>query len=425
MHRRRAGHRRHLRAAALIGLEKPEAPPAPLRQALGDFGGVYFINAVVAFIFAASGPVAIILAVGTRGGLGASDLSSWIFGSFFLNGLISIAFCWLYRQPLVFFWTIPGTVLVGPALGHLTFPEVIGAFHATGLLMLVLGLSGWVRRAMAAVPMPIVMGIVAGVFLRFGLDLVFAVRDDFWIAAPMIAAFIVLAALPVLGRRLPPLIGAVIVGAVMVAAFGRFDPAWAADLGLARPNLYVPQFSWRAMVELVVPLAITVLVVQNGQGTAVLRAAGHNPPINAVTVACGAGSIATAIVGTVSTCLTGPVNAIISGSGEKHRHYSAGIFVGLLALGFGLFSPVFTHLMLATPKAFIAALAGLAMLRVLQTAFVISFKDRFALGALVTFLVTVADVAIFNIGAPFWGLVIGFATSWLLERGDFRAPPSD
>ncbi len=390
---------------------------------MGDFGGVYFINAVVAFIFAASGPVAIILAVGTRGGLGASDLSSWIFGSFFLNGLISIAFCWLYRQPLVFFWTIPGTVLVGPALGHLTFPEVIGAFHATGLLMLVLGLSGWVRRAMAVVPMPIVMGMVAGVFLRFGLDLVFAVRDDFWIAAPMIAAFVVLAALPVLGRRLPPLIGALIVGAVMVAVLGKFDAVGAEVFGFAQPNVYTPAFSWRAMVELVVPLAITVLVVQNGQGTAVLRAAGHNPPINAVTVACGAGSIATAIVGTVSTCLTGPVNAIISASGEKHRHYSAGIFVGLLALAFGLFSPVFTHLMLGTPKAFIAALAGLAMLRVLQTAFVISFKDRFALGALVTFLVTVADVAIFNIGAPFWGLVIGFATSWLLERGDFQVPP--
>ena len=367
--------------------------------------------------------MAIILAVGTRGGLTPSDLSSWIFGSFFLNGLISIAFCWLYRQPLVFFWTIPGTVLVGPALEHLTFPEVIGAFHATGLLMLVLGLSGWVRRAMAAVPMPIVMGMVAGVFLRFGLDLVFAVRDDFWIAAPMIATFVALAALPVLGRRLPPLIGALLVGAIVVAALGRFSPGSAEGFGFARPNFYVPVFSWQAMVELVVPLAITVLVVQNGQGTAVLRAAGHEPPVNAVTAACGAGSIVAALVGTVSTCLTGPVNAIISGSGEKRRHYSAGIFVGLLALAFGLCSPVFTHLMLATPKAFIAALAGLAMLRVLQTAFTVAFKDRFTLGALVTFVVTVADVAILGIGAPFWGLLIGFAVSWLLERGDFRVPP--
>jgi benzoate membrane transport protein len=402
-------------------LEPPAAPPPSLREALADFGGVYAVNALVGFIFAASGPVAIILAVGTRGGLSASDLASWIFGAFFVNGLISIAFCWRYRQPLVFFWTIPGTVLVGPALGHLTFPEVIGAFLATGLLMLVLGLSGWVRRAMEAVPMPIVMGMVAGVFLRFGLDLVYAIRDDFWIAAPMAAAFLALSASPRLGRVMPPLIGAMIVGGALVAALGRFDPAGAEGWGLVRPNLYVPAFSWQAMLELVVPLAITVLVVQNGQGIAVLRAAGHSPPINAVTAACGAGSIVTAFAGTVSTCLTGPVNAIISASGDQRRHYTAGILVGILALGFGLASPVFVGLMLATPKAFIAALAGLAMLRVLQTAFTISFKERFTLGALVTFLVTVADVAILNIGAPFWGLVFGFAASWLLERGDFRA----
>ena len=39
---------------------------------------------------------------------------------------------------------------------------------ATGLLMLGLGKTGWVRRAMRVVPMPIVMGMVAAVFLQFG-----------------------------------------------------------------------------------------------------------------------------------------------------------------------------------------------------------------------------------------------------------------
>ena len=96
------------------------------------------------------------------------------------------------------------------------------------------------------------------------------------------------------------------------------------------------------------------------------------------------------------------------------------MFVGVLALVFGLLSPLFTHLLLATPRAFIAALAGLAMLRVLQAAFTTSFTGRFTLGTLVTFLVSVADVAIFNIGAPFWGLMFGFAVAWLLERADFR-----
>jgi benzoate membrane transport protein len=399
---------------------EPAAKPVPrLRQIVADSGGLYVANGLIGFIFAASGPVAIILAVGARGGLSESDLASWIFGSFFINGLITLLFCTLYRQPLVFFWTIPGTVLVGPALGHISWPEVVGAFHVTGLLMLVLGLSGWVRRAMQAVPMPIVMGMVAGVFLRFGLGLVFAVRDDIWVAAPMVAAFFALGASAAWSRRMPPLIGALLVGVAAIAILGRFHPNGQALQVIAHPNLYAPVFSWRAMVELVIPLAITVLVVQNGQGFAVLTAAEHKPPINAITVACGAGSMIAALVGTVSTCLTGPVNAIISASGERHRHYTAGIAVGVFALAFGLFAPVFTRLMLATPPAFIGALAGLAMLRVLQTAFNVAFRDRFTLGALVTFLVTVADVPIFNVGAPFWGLVIGYAVSRLLERKDF------
>lgn len=412
----------HFPERPAVSIEKPETPLSGPSRVAADFGTVYATNALVAFIFAASGPIAIILAVGSRGGMSETDISSWIFGSFFLNGLISLLMCWLYRQPLVFFWTIPGMVLVGPALGHLSFPEIVGAFHAAGLLMLLLGLSGWVRRAMRAVPMPIVMAMVAAVFLRFGLDLVYALRDDFVIAAPMVAAFFLLSAVPRAAKGLPPLVGAMLVGAAVIALTGTFAPGAGPIFGIVQPTLYLPVFSWRAMVELVVPLAITVLVVQNGQGFAVLSAAGHQPPINAITVACGLGSFFSALVGAVSTCLTGPVNAIISASGERSRHYTSGIAVALMALPFGLLSPTFTRLLLATPKAFIATLAGLAMLRVLQAAFTISFRDRFTLGALVTFVVTVADVPIFNIGAPFWGLVIGFAVAWLLERGDFQKP---
>jgi benzoate membrane transport protein len=174
------------------------------------------------------------------------------------------------------------------------------------------------------------------------------------------------------------------------------------------------------MVELVLPLAITVLAAQNAQGFVVLEAAGHKPPVNAITAACGLGSLLTASVGTVSTCLTGPVNAIISSAGDKDKHYAAGVVVSLLALLFGLFSPVFTRLMLATPKVFIATLAGLALLRVLERAFVVSFNGAFTIGAAVTFLVTVANVPIFSIGAPFWAMIIGFSVSWVLEGDDFK-----
>lgn len=397
-----------------------EKPVLPLPNPLADFGPVYAANAVVAFLFASSAPVAIVLSMGARAGLTPEDLASWIFAGFFINGLITIVFSLLYRQPLSFFWTIPGTVLVGPALTHVSFPEAIGAFIATGVLMLLLGLSGWVRRAMKAVPMPIVMAMVAGVFLRFGLDLIYALRDGFWIAAPMVITFVALSFFPRLGRVLPPLIAALIVGAVAIWWLGSFNPPAGALFAFAQPNFYVPQFSWLAMVELVVPLAITVLVVQNGQGIAILGANGHEPPVNAITVGCGVGAIVTGFFGAVSTCLTGPVNAILSSSGERERHYTAAVFIGLIAMAFGLVAPSLTRLMLATPPAYIAALAGLAILRVLQTAFQASFSEKFSFGALICFLVTVADVPIFHIGAPFWGLVFGLIVSWLMERDDHK-----
>jgi len=253
-------------------LEPFARPALSLRQLRADLGPTYLVNGLIGFIFAATGPVAVILSVGSRGGLSQAQIASWVFGAFFLNGLLTVLACWLYRMPLAFFWTIPGTVLVGPALTHLSFAEVVGAFIVTGLLMVVLGASGWVKRAMQAAPMPIVMAMVAGVFLRFGTELVRALHSDLGIAAPMTVAFLVLSAWAAAGRRVPPLIGALLVGIVAVVVSGRFDPATLGGAVTARPVLQLPAWSWQAMIELVVPLAITVLVVQNGQGVAILKA---------------------------------------------------------------------------------------------------------------------------------------------------------
>ena len=406
-----------------IQFERPTERPPGIRSLLSDFGSLYVANGFIGWLFAATGPVAIILAVGSGGGLSEAEVASWIFSAFFINGLITILFCWLYRQPLAFFWTIPGAVLVGQSLTHLTFPQVLGAYYVTGALMLVLGATGWVKRAMALAPMPIVMGMVAGVFLRFGLDLVHAIFSDAAIAGPMVVIWLILSSLPLLGRRCPPIIGALIVGGIATIALGRLDGAAALHVELIRPVIQAPDWSVSALVELVVPLAITVLVVQNGQGFAVLKGAGHTAPLDAVTIACGIGAVLSAVTGGVSTCLTGPTNAILVASGESKRQYISGIVVGCLAIMFGLLAPTFTRLLLMAPKSLVTTLAGLAMLRVLQIAFVTAFNKRFSLGALVAFLVTVADVPLLNVGAAFWGLLAGFVISWLLERADFAPEP--
>ena len=321
-----------------------EPLPQPLygpKRVLRDFGGTSIANGIIGIVFSATGPVAVILAAGLAGGLSQAQLASWLFGAFFVNGILTITASWLYRQPLAFFWTIPGTVVVGASLEHLPWEQVLGAFFATGALILLLGLTGWVTPIMAALPLPIVMAMVAGVFLHFGTDLVEAPAHDAVIALPMIATFVALSVFTKLGRFVPPVLGALIVGVVVILAAGRFNSAGDAHEWLAHPMLTTPTWSWQAMIELVVPLAITVVVVQNGQGIAVLRTAGHQPPIGAATVACGVFSLVNAAVGCVSTCLTGPTNALLTASGERTRQYTAGIFCGLLAVVFGLFAPDF------------------------------------------------------------------------------------
>lgn len=393
----------------------PAERPSP-RQVLANLGPREFANALIALIFSATGPVAVILSAGEQGGLTPQQLSSWIFGVFFANGILTILMSWAYRTPLAFFWTIPGTVIVGNSLTHLRWSEVLGAYVVTGAVILVVGLSGLARKAMNRLPMPLIMAMVAGVFLQFGLGLIDAVWSSAAVALPMAVAFVVVGAIPRVGRVLPPILAAMVVGIVAVMLDGGLSRGIVDDGLMATPMLQAPEFTLRSLTELVVPLAITVLVVQNGQGIAVLRAKGHEPPVSACAVACGVWSLVVSTIGAVSTCLTGPTNALLVSSGEPRRHYAAAIGNGGLALVVGVLSPAFVGLILGTPAAFIAALGGLAMLAPLQSSFVTAFRTDRALGPLVCLLVTVADVNLLGISAPFWGIVLGLAVTALLER---------
>ena len=316
----------------------------------------HLTNGLVAFLFATTGPLVILLAVAKGGGMGEAEISSWIFGGYAGGGVLTILFSLRYRQPIALSWTIPGMVLVGQAMGHLPFSDIVGAFLGTAALVLVLGLSGRVGRVMAALPTPIVMGMVAGVFLPFALRIIEAFQNGFWIAAAMVAGFVAAAAWPRLARLVPPILMALAAGALVLAWEGAVVLPDGLEPRLVTPILYAPTFSLQAMAELVIPLAVTVVGIQNAQGFFVLRQAGYRPPENVLTVACGAGSVVFAALGTVSTCVTGPANAILNTSDALKQRYRGGIVFGPLMVLFGVFSPFATGLGLALPMAFIATL---------------------------------------------------------------------
>ena len=416
-------------------------------------------NGFVAFLFAVTGPVAIMLLVGTKTDLTNQDLSSWLFGAFAINSVISIVFSFWYKQPLVFMWSIPGIILIGSSIENYSFNEIVGTYVVTGIFLTFLGLTNILTWINKKIPVEIVMGMVAAIFLQFSLNWLYSLKETPILSGSMTITYFVIYAIPLLQRIIPPLLGSLVVGIFVI--FNSNQPEVFNNLNFSPiiPTIFVPEFNLNANIELVIPLAITVLFIQNGQGLAILKSAGHKTYIKPFTVACGIGSIINSFFGTVSSCLTGPVTGIIVSDDDnknnikvtdankligtervqtlvnRHgeetfiegikeykksiaikRHYTSGIIFALLCITFGIFSPFFTGFISSCPPGFIASLGGIALLIVLKNTFISAFSGSFSFGALVSFLITMSDLTILNIGSPFWGLVGGLLICKIYEK---------
>lgn len=413
-----------------IVLERVARPHPSLGDILRGVRGHHFADAVVSFLFACTGPVALILTVGIAGGLKPAEIASWISIAFGIGGPLTFAMSYLYRQPLAMAWTISGSAIVGAALLKFPYDEIVGAYVVTGVLMFLLGLSGGFRKLMDWMPQPIVMAMVAGLFLKFALLAIDGFDKAPIIAVVATAGFVLFSVIKPIGRAIPPVLAALVAGGIAIGVLGGFQPRPGAGGIFAAPIFFVPKFTEAALLDLVLPLAISVLVLQNAQGIAILRMNRHDPPANTITAVCGAGTVVFGLFGAVCTCLTGPVNAILSAQGEPRNHYIGALLWAFLAVLFGLFAPAITTVALAVPDAFIYVIGGLAMLRVLQQSMTAAFGGKFTAGALVCMAVTITELipearfALLGIGAPFWGLVFGIVTSLLLEPGDFRRAPA-
>lgn len=378
-----------------------------------------------AWLFAVTGPFLVYVNAAEQGNLAPAEFNSWIFGGYFICGLLTLLMTLYYRQPLLAAITIPGGVLTGAALTHLSFPEVIGAYLLTGLFIVALTTSGTTRKATHWLPLPITMAMVAAVLLPFAMGIVTAFEENALLSATTFSAFLAVSLLPQLARRIPPVLVAIVVGLLAATLLGQTH--WQnVRFEIAQPIIFAPQFSLAGATELVLPLALTVIAVHNAQGIALLTNVQYQPPVNAVNQMSGLGSIIVGIFGSQSVCLAGPMTGIVSSPrvGIKDGRYAAAVVTGLLWMLFGLFAPMATAISQILPAALIKLLAGLALLEVLTRCFGAAFSNNFRLGALFTFIVTLSGLELFAIGAPFWGLIGGASVSLLLERDDFSRSPT-
>jgi benzoate membrane transport protein len=163
-------------------------------------------------------------------------------------------------------------------------------------------------------------------------------------------------------------------------------------------------------------MLITVIFVQNAQGIAVTRASGYRTSLRLVTIYSGVLSAITAPFGGCPSVLAGPSNAILVSGGTHGRHYIGALIAGVICVAIGVFATAYVFLLANLPGAYIAILAGLAMMGVLEKSFVSAFRSALPLSAMIVFVVTLSDVTLLGIGAAFWGVVAGCLAYYAVEK---------
>lgn len=339
-------------------------------------------------------------------GANEAEVASWMWALGLGMGFTSIGLSLRYKTPIATAWSTPGAALLITSGSGIAMAEAIGAFVVTGALLMLAGFSGWFERVMKKLPMPLASSMLAGVLLRFGLDVFASMKTQFVMVFSMFALYLVL-------RRLLPryaVIGALLLGGAIAYAQGGLHLG-GIQLALAQPVWITPQWNLHVIIGLALPLFIVTMASQNMPGVATLHASNYHPPISPLVGWTGAATLLLAPFGgyalnlaaiTAAICMTPDVNP------DPAKRYTAAVCAGVFYVIIGLFGATVATVFAAFPKELVVAIAGLALLGTISNGLAASLQDeRMREPALIVFLVTASGLKLFGISSAFWGLLAG------------------
>ena len=373
---------------------------------------------LVAAIFGCTGPALIIIGGATSSGLTYAETISWIFAVYFFSGLLGIFLSLKYRQPIAGAHSIAGAVLVVGSLTYFSLNEAIGAYLVAHILVIILGASGLIDKVMKWLPVPIVMGMIVGVMIRFATEMITSITISPLLAGSAILVFLLSTRF---FKKVPPVLSALVV-VVLLAVFTNEFQIQSVQGGFILPQLIMPEFSLNAIVSIGIPLALLIICTENAQATGVLMAQGYKPPNSAMAVYGSIVGLIGSFFGAHAINIAGPMTAICSADdvGKKEGRYAASVVSGVLFSTFGLFAAVVVPFIIAMPGVIVSVIAGLAMLGVLINSLKTAFSDsKFQMGAFFALIIGMSDVNFFNISAPLWAIVGSLFVSLLVERNHF------
>ncbi|MEZ4669994.1 MAG: benzoate/H(+) symporter BenE family transporter [Anaerolineae bacterium] len=390
-----------------------------------DLPSAMSISAIVAgllvVIVGYASSLVIVFDAANKASLSSEQLSSWIVAITVGSGLCSLVMSLWFRQPVIAAWSTPGVALLVTSLPQYAYGEAIGAYIVAALAIILLGFSGLFGRFMSLIPQPIIMGMLAGVLVRFGIGLFNDLPQSPVMIVVMLIVFFALRR----GGFRAPTVGALIAG-IIIAALNQQVQLDGITPTLASPLWTMPTFTPQAILGLSLPLFALAITSQDAPGQAVLQAAGYDASINGALVVTGIGSLVGAPFGGHGLTLAAITAAIVTGPeahADPNKRYSAGVATGMWYTVTGVFGATMAKLFSGLPLALIHAVSGLALTGAIMSSLSAAMSEPFRReGALVAFMCTAANFQLLGIGAPFWGLVFGVLTNLIMTYGkaDFR-----
>ncbi len=370
----------------------------------------------IAVLVGASSSIGLVIAAAQAAHLSPAETSSWILSVYLSIAVTGSLLSWRYRAPILTAWSTPGLALIASQAGHLSLPELIGAYLISALIITALGLSGAFERVTSRIPPALAAALLAGVLIPFVLGAFKALPTSPLLVGTMLSAFL-------LGRAFTPRyavplsLAAGVLTALVTGQIGSVQGGGVFGTLVLTP----PAFTLGGLLALALPMTLLTLASQNLPGVAVLRTCGYaRVPTTPLIWVTGLASLLSAPFGAHTTNLAA-ITAAIGAGEESHpdpaRRYVAGLSSAFFYLLLGIFAGWVAGAVGAVPPAFIAALAGLALLGTATSSLAAALHDdRWREAAAVTVFVTASGLSWWGLGSALWGLMLGGALGWLLGR---------
>lgn len=385
------------------------------RSLLQDLSVLAIIAGVITVLVGFASSAVIVFQAAQALGANQAEIASWMWALGMAMGVTCIGLSLRYRMPIVTAWSTPGAAMLVVGAGGLPLSDAIGAFLLSALLGMIAGFSGIFEKAMRRIPVSLAAGMLAGVLLRFGLDVFVSMQTQIGMALAMFITYL-------LGRRLFPryaVIATLVIGVLAAVSQGLMQ--WdLVQVQLATPVFTAPTLSWAAIFGIALPLFVVTMASQNVPGVAVLKASGYSAPMSPLIGWIGVFNAALAPFGAFAINLAAITAAICMGRDvheDPTRRYVAAMSAGVFYIVIGLFGATVAAVLAALPKELIAALAGIALFGTIASSLSSALHEESEREpALITFLVTASGLTLFGIGSAFWGLIAGVLTLLILRK---------